>query len=115
MTLKVVRLLTINCLDVNHIIPWNQKYTFYLASLQEVPTGTTLNEKCFSRTLVYVLSSIRKHMSERLVFMGPTRNQLLPRFQKPFKPLSKVQQCGWTINTPGSAGKFPEFFTEHEF
>ena len=49
--------------------------------------------------------------------MGPTRNQLLPRFQKPQwrKPLRNVQHCGWTINTLGSAGKFPEFFTEHEF
>ena len=92
------------------MVPWNQKYTFLPSlSIQEIPTGTTLNEKRFSRTLVYVLSSIRKYMSERLAFMGPTRNQLLPRFQKPFKPLSKEQHCGWT------PGKFLQFFTEHEF
>lgn len=110
---------TIHCLGTNHMDMSDQRFTFYLTSLQkqsrpgkhlkpiELKAFDQEPSLCIIRHLKAYIAKISIH---RVVI---NRSQLLLSFQKPFKPVSKDTISHWIRYVLKEAGIDTSKFTAH--
>ena len=97
------------------MVPWNQKYLFLPSQSPGSRDRNNIEREAFFKDPSLCIIQQTKVYARKTSIYRPYQKSIAATFSETIVPLNKVQHCGWTINTLGSAGKFPEFFTEHEF